>query len=622
MRNGKGEGRLRAAARRAVKTAAALAVSAALAAAPAILTVCAEPAAAEETASADGQENSTGEDDAGEAETVTAAAAGQASGKATGIAAETEKASVPDDTAADATEEPVRMDYYYFNTCSACAPEEEFYSIVSEQIGDLKAQYPYVIQEHNYFQSGARAEFSEVKEELGLTDLPSGAEVLVIGGRAMVGLSEIRQNLRSFFLSCAGVEPETETAETAAGDAAELSSAQAEEQQSGEEEQSREQASAAEAETADAWDLDTEDSDSVIWLFTTLSCADCEQVEQLLDEIGDEITLADGTESRVVVKRTDITQGSNVSVLYALFDLYEVPDSQQQVPAVFYQNGWLTGADSIGENLRSELEAGKMQNLDAAVFQMAAGNSAGSASASAERLQSPVSLILTGLVNGLNPCGASMLLMLLAAVIAAEGNILLTGLSYLAGKMCAYFAMGLGLYRLFQAIDTAVLSGLNRVLTLVFAAVFFLLAILYVIDFVHVKREEYGKERMQLPKGLRKWNKNMIRRVSGVKASRLAPAVFALGAVISAGEFFCTGQVYLAEILYLMRSGTGETAAALSFVIYVAAMCVPSLILVLAVAKTGNAVRASNSSLKALPAVKLATAAAFAVFAVMMVLIG
>lgn len=603
MRNSKGEGRLRAAARRAVKTAAALAVSAALAAAaPAILTVCAEPAAAEEPA----------------------AAAGQASGTAAGIAAETEEASAPDDTAPESAEEPVRMDYYYFNTCSACAPEEEFYSIVSEQIGDLKAEYPYVIQEHNYFQSGARAEFSEVKEELGLVDLPSGAEVLVIGGRAMVGLSEIRQNLRSFFLSCAGGEPETETAEaaeTAAGDAAELSSA-AEEQQGGEEEQSREQASAAEAETADAWDLDTEDSDSVIWLFTTLSCADCEKVEQLLDEIGDEITLADGTESRVVVKRTDITQGSNVSVLYALFDRYGVPDSQQQVPAVFYQNGWLTGADSIGENLRSELEAGKMQNFNAAVFQMATENGAGSASASAERLQSPVSLILTGLVNGLNPCGASMLLMLLAAVIAAEGNILLTGLSYLAGKMCAYFAMGLGLYRLFQAIDTAVLSGLNRVLTLVFAAVFFLLAILYVIDFVHVKREEYGKERMQLPKGLRKWNKNMIRRVSGVKASRLVPAVFALGAVISAGEFFCTGQVYLAEILYLMRSGTGETAAALSFVIYVAAMCVPSLVLVLAVAKTGNAVRASNSSLKALPAVKLATAAAFAVFAVMMVLIG
>ena len=506
------------------------------------------------------------------------------------------------------SEEPVRMDYYYFNTCSACTPEEEFYEIVREEIGDLRGEYPIVIQEHNTFQSGARADFQKMEEALGLTDLPSESEVLVIGDQALVGRDQISRNLRAFFLEQVGVGAEVRTEPETGSPPAESASSP----------EIQTPSSAGFEGVSDLWNDEISDSDSVLWLFTTLSCTDCGRVYRLLDQIGDTVTLADGSVSRVVVKETNITEENNVAVLYALFDTYGVPDSSQQVPALFYQDGWLTGADDIEQNLEKDLRAGQMQHLDPARFREAAAQSTAAGESSVQNPPNPLSLILTGLVNGLNPCGASMLLMLLAGVIAVGGKILMTGLSYLAGKMAAYFAMGFGLYRLLQMIDTAFLSGLSRVLSWIFAGIFLVLAVLYVIDFVHVRREEYGKERMQLPQGLRRWNRKLIQRAASARASRLVPVCFALGVVVSAGEFFCTGQVYLAEILYLMRSGTGHAQAVLSFILYVTAMCVPSLLLVLVVAKTGSTVRASNTSLQALPAIKLLTAIVFAVFAVLM----
>ena len=104
-----------------------------------------------------------------------------------------------------------------------------------------------------------------------------------------------------------------------------------------------------------------------------------------------------------------------------------------------------------------------------------------------------------------------------------------------------------------MAIGQDIFLSISNVLTWIFAAVFFILAILYLIDFVNVKRKQYGKIRMQLPTALRKWNHERIEKASKINAKWMIPAAVVLGIMISAGEFFCTGQVYLAAILYMMK---------------------------------------------------------------------
>ena len=82
--------------------------------------------------------------------------------------------------------------------------------------------------------------------------------------------------------------------------------------------------------------------------------------------------------------------------------------------------------------------------------------------------------------------------------------------------------------------------------------------------------------------------------------------LFLLGIVISAGEFLCTGQVYLATLLYMAQENgalNGELVG--NLLIYITAMCVPMVILVLLVSKGKNVMSASRVSLKILPVAKL-----------------
>ena len=69
-----------------------------------------------------------------------------------------------------------------------------------------------------------------------------------------------------------------------------------------------------------------------------------------------------------------------------------------------------------------------------------------------ESTQTYIGLAITGFINGVNPCGASMLLMLLAAIAMSGRSVIKAGCAHLAGKFTAYFAMGMGLYKLFMAI--------------------------------------------------------------------------------------------------------------------------------------------------------------------------
>lgn len=280
----------------------------------------------------------------------------------------------------------------------------------------------------------------------------------------------------------------------------------------------------------------------------------------------------------------------------------------------------MSGAKAVTDGLEQLWKDGALTGFDLEKI-LSEENSAQEEKQPEAAVQTYIGLAATGFINGVNPCGASMLLMLLAAMAMSGSSVLKVGCAYLAGKFAAYCAMGMGLYQLFMAIGQDILLNISQVLTCIFAVVFLVLAILYLIDFINVKQKQYGKIRMQLPAALRKWNHERIEQATNVNARWMIPAAVVLGIIISAGEFFCTGQVYLAAILYMMKMQQErqlQTIAA--FLIYVAAMCVPSLLIVLVLEKTKNVIRMSNKTLEWLPAIKLATSVVFLLFAVLMLL--
>ena len=512
----------------------------------------------------------------------------------------------------------VQMEYYQYNVCASCHPEDDFFAVVSDTISLIKQEYPYEIAVYNTFRAEDKNRFEKRLQDLGLKEADVSLPALIMiseDSEALVclsGLDEIKEKLEDtlkqaakpgqFVSSEVALESDEKTeivtqAENENQDQMQVSSSDWKEQ-------------LREAVSKD------KSTDSVILYFSTASCTDCSEVKSLLKKMTDEQT----TKKPLVIHEFNIAEGDNVVLLQKLFTIYDVASDKQQVPIVFFSGGYLSGAKAVTQGLEQKWKDDELTgfNLENILSDDVSGQEENKDQAS---FKTYIGLAAAGFINGVNPCGASMLLMLLAAIAMSGRSVIKTGCAYLAGKFAAYCAMGMGLYKLFMAIGQDIFFSISNVLTWIFAAVFFILAILYLVDFVNVKRKQYGKIRMQLPTALRKWNHERIEKASKINAKWMIPAAVVLGIVISAGEFFCTGQVYLAAILYMMKMQQEmnlQTNAA--FIVYVTAMCIPSFLIVLVIEKTKNVIRMSNKTLEWLPAIKLVTAIVFFIFAVFMLI--
>lgn len=503
----------------------------------------------------------------------------------------------------------VQMEYYQYNVCASCHPEDDFFDIVTETIRPIREEYPYEISVYNTFRSYDREKFEKRLQDLGLTQDEVKQPALIVGDVCLSGLDEIKEKLADSLKQAAQSVSVEGTSES--DDQIETSDVTPTETENQTESRSSQIDWKEQLREVVSGDKST---DSVILYFSTVSCTDCNEVKTLLQKLTDEQT----TENPLVIHEFNIAEGDGVVLVQKLFSLYNVPSDEQQVPIVFFNGGYLSGAKAVTANLEQTWKDGKLTGFNVNEL---LSKEEGQQEKETASTQTYIGLAVTGFINGVNPCGASMLLMLLAAMAMSGRSVLKVGCAYLAGKFAAYCAMGMGLYQLFMAIGQDILLNISQVLTWIFAAVFLILAILYLIDFINVKRKQYGKIRMQLPAALRKWNHERIEQATKTNARWMIPAAVVLGIVISAGEFFCTGQVYLAAILYMMKmQQERQLQTVFAFLIYVAAMCVPSLLIVLVLEKTKNVIRMSNKTLEWLPAIKLATAVVFLLFAVLMLL--
>lgn len=512
----------------------------------------------------------------------------------------------------------VQMEYYQYSVCASCHPEDDFFAVVSDTISPIKQKYPYEIAVYNTFRAEDKKRFEKRLQELGLKEADVSLPALIMiseDSEALVclsGLDEIKEKLEDTLKQAA--KPGQFVSSEAALESDEKTEivTQAENENQIEKPLSN---TDWKNQLREAVSKD-KSTDSVILYFFTVSCTDCSEVKSLLKKMTYEQT----TKKPLVIHEFNIAEGDNVVLLQKLFSIYGVASDKQQVPIVFFSGGYLSGAKAVTQGLEQKWKDDELTgfNLENILSDDASWKEENKDQAS---FKTYIGLAAAGFINGVNPCGASMLLMLLAAIAMSGRSVIKTGCAYLAGKFTAYCAMGMGLYKLFMAIGQDIFLSISNVLTWIFAAVFFILAILYLIDFVNVKRKQYGKIRMQLPTALRKWNHERIEKASKINAKWMILAAVVLGIMISAGEFFCTGQVYLAAILYMMKMQQEmKLQTNVAFIVYVTAMCIPSFLIVLVIEKTKNVIHMSNKTLEWLPAIKLVTAIVFFIFAVFMLM--
>jgi len=177
-------------------------------------------------------------------------------------------------------------------------------------------------------------------------------------------------------------------------------------------------------------------------------------------------------------------------------------------------------------------------------------------------------LLITALVDSLNPCAFSVLLLTIAFLLslgASRGRLLAVGGVYIAGIFAAYLLIGFGLLQALHFFNTPhFMAKIGAVILVVVGAL--ALSSGWWPNF---------PLKLKIPQVSHKWIAKLMHEAS-------LPTAFLLGIVVGLCEFPCTGGPYLAAI-GLLHDGTTYLKGAAYLVFYNLVFVLP-LVIILAVA--------------------------------------
>ena len=229
-----------------------------------------------------------------------------------------------------------------------------------------------------------------------------------------------------------------------------------------------------------------------------------------------------------------------------------------------------------------------------------------------------VTVLLGGLVDGLNPCAFATLIFFISYLTVTErrgGQILAVGAAFAAGVFVTYWAVGIGLYKLVESIS-AVHSFFGYLVSLLMALFCAVLAVFSILDFFKAREGEIKDMTLVMPERLRKLAHTMIRRTSS-SARAFVLVAFLVGAVISFIELACTGQPLLAMIVSLVNTPSDSQVQGLLLLTLFCVMFIMPLVVVFLLVYFGTTSLQLGVFLKRHAAwVKLATAMLFVTMAV------
>ncbi|MEA4890053.1 MAG: hypothetical protein VB070_11375 [Clostridiaceae bacterium] len=355
-----------------------------------------------------------------------------------------------------------------------------------------------------------------------------------------------------------------------------------------------------------------------IILIRTEGCAGCVSAGNWLASqyrivLADD-AVPDVSDSRpqVQVQEYSLARPADYALVNRLLDAYQVPDRDRQVPMVLAGTNAISGYAAIQARLPGLISQGS------ANYQIELTSAA---EPGLDRYQG-FGIWAAGFLNGFNPCSLSMLLLFLSLLLAKKKAFLAGAVGYMTGKTAASMILGTIAYQLLLQLQDSWLISVSRALRIILSVVLLVLALAYIFDFIAARQERYDRIHMQLPVKLRQLNQQWIARTMKRRTAGLAAVCLLLGFGITAGEFLCTGQIYLASILYVLHETGRKSEAILSLALYTAGLITPPVFVTLLVYRGKSIFILSERIRERLSWIKLASAAFFGTFAVYVALAG
>ena len=441
----------------------------------------------------------------------------------------------------------VRLVYFYANECGHClAITEELLQPLQGDYGEqMEIKMVEISDPDNY-------ELLVAAEDLfGVAPEDRGLPTLVVNGQVLIGEDEVRNELICLLESCLaaggtswpnipGLEEITQESGLDIFSGMELSG---------------------DMEPCGPEDAAACEGPATIWMayFHQVGCQECSRAEY-------DIRYARSQYPQLVVKEFDVQE--NAALAEWLGEQVGVPvEKRLATPAIFVGDDYLMGSSITSDAV---MDLAEKYAPTGAERYWADFDAQAARQGIIARFRSfgALTVVLAGLIDGLNPCAFATLVFFVSYLTLSgrKGReILAVGAAFTLGVFLAYLVVGLGLYRILGMLGD-LLTRLGRWVYGVTAIICAGLAIFSFLDFLKARRGEIGEMSLNLPHALRMRINAVIRR--GRNARAYVAGAFVTGLVVSFLELACTGQVYLPTIIFVTSVPELRVRAVLFLILY------------------------------------------------------
>ncbi len=467
--------------------------------------------------------------------------------------------------------------YYYYSTCESCTEGEDFERDIREKMRDVVQDEEYVFILKDVSETESYEEFQEAARAWETEDYTPAPPALQVGETILFGYDEIAEKARDLII--------TEVKGQSNGI----------------------------NELVDSMN-GIDKNDAFFVYFYVPGCADCQKAQGYFDSMDKTFYTQEGALSHVKMVYVDIGNIQHLPLAQWFYEKYRVPKTRRKAPLLFYQQGYLQGFEEIKDDVPKVINEGTARQWEGVEYHP---------SKKYVRItwKDWGMLLFTGLANGWNPCGLSVLFFLISLLAAKKEKIWKLAMTFIVAKWITYLLLGVVFGSVIGKLSAMVIAPMAKALKIILSICMIVFAALNFMDMYFASREKYGRMKMQLPAKLKTFHQEYMEEILQKSSQSLTGVVFIAGIVISAGEFLCTGQLYLASIIYVMEKQTAlDWYVLFAFAMYVACMCLPLVLLTLIIDKSAGLVRVSEATRKKMPALKLLYGVLFLMFGVIIFL--
>ncbi|HAM39175.1 MAG TPA: hypothetical protein DCP53_07275 [Elusimicrobia bacterium] len=191
-------------------------------------------------------------------------------------------------------------------------------------------------------------------------------------------------------------------------------------------------------------------------------------------------------------------------------------------------------------------------------------------------------VISAGLIDSVNPCAFATIIFFITylnmILKKQRKEILFVGISFITGVFITYFLIGIGLFKFIQRINQIVIISKIMYFFIGILTLFFAFRHLYEAILIK-KGTGIGDNtlKLKLPNVIRWKIYDLITKYTAFKY--LIFIAFFIGAVITVLELFCTGQIYLPTIIYMVGLPEYRTSGTLYLLLYCLLFIIPLIII-------------------------------------------